>query len=151
MKRPPDGGGVDGIDRLQLDELVGQQLHGPASLALRRRGAGDGDQAGLLGAVELAVLPAGGRAALDGLVQALLHELLADAGDGGGAGLQRLCDPVVGPGVGIGVGLEQDAGAGDQRGLALAGGGQALQLLALLGGQTHHELVFQSHRNPPLS
>ena len=96
------------------------------------------DQAGLGSPVELP-RPAGAilLLAAQGGFQALLHEALADADDGGGADVQGVGDPLVGPGgaaVG-GVGLEQDAGVGELPGSGLAGGDQLGQLLALLGGQ----------------
>src|SRR5262249_52405699 len=68
--------------------------------------------------------------------------------DGGGAELDRLGDPVVGPArsVGGGVGLEQDAGMGQLLGGRLAGGDQLLKGLAFLGGQGDSVLL---HGDPP--
>ena len=48
MKGPADGGRVDRRDHVQLHELVGQQFHGPPGVPGRGRGAGEGDELGLL-------------------------------------------------------------------------------------------------------
>ena len=71
------------VHDLQLDQLVGQQPQRPADSALRRLGAGQGDQAGFGLAIELP-LPAGPvlLLAAQGGLQALLDEALADAFDG---------------------------------------------------------------------
>src|SRR5262249_26486289 len=72
--------------------------------------------------------------AAQGCLQALLDEALADALDGGAADLDRLGDPLVGPGRAAGGGgrLEQGAGGGKLAGGALAGRDQVGQLLAVL-------------------
>jgi hypothetical protein len=135
LKRPPDGGRVDALDRLQLDQLVGQQPPGPAGLALRRRGAGQGDQPRLLLAVEFAVLAVLGLLLVHGGVEALGGELGADAGDGHAVDVQRLYDALVGPGVRpCGVSLEQGPGAAGGVGRVGAGVDRPLQRGAILGG-----------------
>jgi hypothetical protein len=126
----------DRVDDLQLDKLVGQQLHGPHRPPLRRWRAGQGDEPGLGPAVELD-LP--GRSlpplAIQGGVEAQFDESLTDPFDGVGADLQGVGDLPVRPGgsaVG-GVGLEQDAGMGQLAGGGLTGGDQVVEVLAFLG------------------
>ena len=87
------------MEHLRLDQLVGQQLHCPAFPSDRRRREGQGDQAGLGGAVGQA-LPAGAvlRLTSQGLLQAALDEALADALGGAGAAVQGLGDAGVLPG-----------------------------------------------------
>jgi len=98
-ERPPHRLVGDGLDHLQFHEPVGQQLHGPAGAAVGRAGAGQGDQAGLGGPVELprAAGPAL-RLADQGGLEALLDEALADPLDGGDADLGGLGDAGVRPG-----------------------------------------------------
>jgi hypothetical protein len=82
LERPADRRRVDRRDDLQLDEAIGQEPHGPPDAAGGRLGAGDLDQPGLLGAVELAVLAAGRLLAVEGSVEAVGGELVADPLDG---------------------------------------------------------------------
>jgi hypothetical protein len=85
-----------------------------------------------------------------GGVRAALDEALADALDGAQAAAQRLGDAGVVPGrpaCGL-VGLEQDAGAGERAGGALAGGEELGQVLALLGGEGDEVLLLR-HGWPP--
>src|SRR5262249_42471872 len=107
-------------------------------MALGRLGAGQGDQACLGGPVERAG-PAGPVVALavQGGVEALLDEALADPLDGAGGDLDSFGDVGVVPGrtAGGGVGLEQDAGVGEQSGGGLALGKQGGQLVPFGGGQ----------------
>jgi len=135
--------------------LVGEQLHRPFLAALRRRGAGEGDQPGLGPAVELA--RAAGpvlRLAAQGGVQPLLDEPLPHPGDGGEADVEGLGDALVGPGgatLGL-VGFDQDAAMGQFLGRGLASSGQLVQEVALLGGQCHKVFLHRGFlpKEPPV-
>jgi hypothetical protein len=89
FQSPPDRLVGDRVHDFQLDELVGQQLHGPRLTALRRGGASQGNEPSLGLAVELDL---SGRSlpllAIQGGVEALLDEPLTDPLDGVGADLQ---------------------------------------------------------------
>ena len=142
MERPADRGRVDRRDDFEFDQLVRQESHRPPRPPGGRLGAGDGDEPGLLRAVQLAVLPAGRLLAVERGVQALGGELLADALDGHAGDVEGVGDAVVGPRVGAGrVGLQKDAGAGGHGGGALAGVGEALEGLAVGGGQGDGDLI----------
>src|SRR6185437_16105560 len=69
---------------------------------------------------------------------ALLDEPLADPLDGGDGDLDRLGDPMIGPGGAAlgGIGLEQDAGVGQLLGGSLASGNEVVEGLPLVGGQS---------------
>ena len=98
-ERPPHRLVGDRRDGLQLDQLVGQQPHRPRLAAVRRRGAGHGDQPRLGPPVE-GRLPAGAGLLLadQGGLQSLLDEPLPDPLDGGDADLGGLGDAGVRPG-----------------------------------------------------
>jgi hypothetical protein len=102
-----------------------------------------------LGAVELAALPARGSLAPYGRLQPLLYELLAHAGHRRRAGVEDFGDAVVGPAVGGDIGLQQDAGAPDQRRRAGAGGGAVFEFVPLFGGEPHDKLILQRHHDSP--
>src|SRR5437763_6370545 len=151
FQRPPDGLVAGGVHHLQLDEPVGQHLQRPAGLPGRGRGAGDGDQPGLLVAVEFAVLPAGRLLPVEGQVQPTVGELLADPGHRPGAAVEGLGDRRVVPPRGApgNIRLEQDAGVDQGPGRVLAGAGHPLQFPAVAGGQADDVLVLEGHGGPP--
>jgi hypothetical protein len=98
FESPPHGLGTDAIGVLQFDHLLGQQADGPTPSSEGRLTTGQGDQMGLLFAIEFAVaMPRLGAASEDGL-QALLHEGLADAIDGSQPDGKGGADLLVGPG-----------------------------------------------------
>jgi hypothetical protein len=84
--------------------------------------------------------------AVQGGVQAVFDEPLADPLDRGDVDLDGLGDTGVGPSraIGGGIGLEQDAGTGQLLGGRLAGGDQALQGVTPLGGQREGVLLGAS-------
>lgn len=104
---------ADADARLQRDEALGQETERPALLAVWRRGAGEGDEVGFLLPVEFAAA-SGWTLALEGGVEAIEHEGLAHALDGGKADLEGLTDGVVRPGRagGCAISFEQDARMG---------------------------------------
>ena len=106
FERPPHGlrAGVIGV--LQLDHFLGEQANGPTPSPKGRLTTGQGDQVGLLFAIELAVaMPRLGAPSEDGL-QSLLHEGLADAIDGSQPDGKGGADLLAGPGRAGGIGLE---------------------------------------------
>jgi len=122
FERPPHRLGADVLGVLQFDHLVGQQADGPPSASEGRLATGQGDQVGLLLAIEFpAAMPRLGAARENGL-QTLFDEGLADAIDGHQADIEGRADLLIGPGRAVGVRLEQDPGTADLpcRRLALA-------------------------------
>ena len=96
FERPPDRVVAGAIDNVQLHDRGFQQRQCPSLAPLRRRRAGQRDQLGLRGTVEDALSGGVGRVfAGQGSIEASLHQLLARAGDGVDAGIQRLGDPAV--------------------------------------------------------
>ncbi len=109
---------------------------------LRRRRAGQGDEAGLGPTVELG--GTGRRVpllAFQGGVESLLDEASADPLDHRDMDFQGVGDPPVGPVQAVvgGVGLEQDAGVGQLASGALAGGDEVVERLAFVGGEGDFE------------
>jgi len=137
LERLPNRLRAHRVHHRQLHQPVGQQLERPPLAAVRRDRAGEGDEPGLGPPVQLPV-PARPGLGLTGQggVEPLLDEPPADPLDGGHADLDRLGDPVVGPGRAAGgsVGLEQDAGVAQLLSGRLAGGDQGGELLPLVGG-----------------
>jgi hypothetical protein len=115
LERPPDRLVGDGVHHPQLDQLVGQQLHGPHVPAVRRVRARQGDQPGLGRPVQLPlparpVLPLPPQAVLE----PALDEPLPHAADGADPDPQFLGgDRVLQGGAAVRlVGRKEDAGAG---------------------------------------
>src|SRR5262249_30928896 len=96
----------------------------------------------LLRAVELAVLPAGGALAVQGGVEPLLGELLADTRDGHPVEVECLGDAVIGPAVrAVAIGTQQDEGASAGVSRMRAGVDDSFQHGSLLGAQMNLDLV----------
>ena len=85
----------DSLDHLELDELVREQAEGPAGRAVGWRAAGEGDQAGLLGAIDLALVLAARCTTVEGCFEPLLDKLFADARDGRLADLNSVGNGIV--------------------------------------------------------
>jgi hypothetical protein len=112
FERPADRVVAGAIDDVQLHYRGLQQFQGPPRTPLGRLGTSKRDQLGLGGAIEDALSGRAGRVlAGQGGIQSALHQLLAGAGNGVDAGLQRLGDLTVALAfAGLrGVGLPQDA------------------------------------------
>ena len=100
FERPPDGVVAGAIDDVQLHDRGLQQRQRPPLASFGWRRAGKRDQLGLGGAVEDALSGgAGGVLAGQSGIEASLHQLLARAGNGVDAGIQRLGDLAVAPGL----------------------------------------------------
>jgi hypothetical protein len=128
------------VHTLQLDHPPCQQAQAPPTVAVRRRRAGQGDQVGLLLAVQLpAVGPPAAAVRAERRRQALLDEPPAQTLHGGEADVEGLDDPLVRPArpsLGL-VRLEQDLGVLELAHVRLAAREQPPQPLALLAGQRH--------------
>jgi hypothetical protein len=150
FERLPHGLWTGAVGVLQFDQLLGQQANGPTPSPGGRLATGQGDQVGLLFAIELAAaMPRLGTASEDSL-QALFDEGLAHAIDGSQADAKGGADLLVGPGrAGGDVRLEQDPGTGDLAGSRFALAHQRLQALPLLLGQFHHILLVHCRCLPP--
>ena len=102
-----------GGDVSQIDETVGEQTQGPAGEAGGGLAASQGDQVGLLVAIQLALVESVRFGRTEGDVQARLDERLPHPVDCGEADIESLTDLVVGPSgskVG-GIGFEEDSRA----------------------------------------
>ena len=105
---------------------------------------------GLLGAIELAVLPAGGLLAEQRRRETLLHERLAHPVHRGGPTRDRLGNPFIVPALPTfaDIGLEQNAHVDQHGRRPLAGADEVIQLGPLFIGQTNN--VFgQRHGQAP--
>ena len=104
---------ADRLDDAEFDDAPGEQAQGPRGVALRRRPEAQGDDLGLLLAVEqlgdrrvVALL------AVEGQVETLEHAAAAHVLDRGGAAATGLGDLGIDPGIGpVDVGEQQDVGA----------------------------------------
>ena len=82
--------GADAVHDLAFNQLVRQQSQGPAGPALRRLGAGQGNQVSLPCTIQLPLPPVELLPAPQGCFQALLHAAAAHPLHRGGAHLQGL-------------------------------------------------------------
>jgi hypothetical protein len=126
--------------------LLGEKPQGPARPSLGRGLAGERDQVGFLGAIQLALIGARPRAVgSQRRLQALLDEALAQPLDGGNACMEGFGDALVRPArsiVGL-IRLEQDLSVLETAHVCLAPGQQPLKLLALLTRKRHPILLGQ--------
>src|SRR3712207_5967075 len=96
---------ADRLDDLEFNELVGQELHGPAAAAFRRLAAGQSNEEGLLPAVQLGP-PAGARLFRERPRQSAFDKAPSDALDRGRVDMQRGRNGLVAAAV---IGQQQDA------------------------------------------
>jgi hypothetical protein len=127
----------------QLDELVGQQPHGPAPPTGRRLTAGQGDQVSFLFAVQLTWSPTAQGLTRQNGRESLIDKRLAHTIDRGKTHLERLADLVVGPGgpLGANIGFQENPGAGHFSGRNFASGHQVFEIVAFLRGQGNNKLL----------
>ena len=113
---------------------------------LRHRAAGQRNQVGLLGTVELTILPARGLLSEQSRREAFLHEGLADPVPRRSPALHRLGHPVVVPTrpVRPGIGLEQNPRMDDHGRRPLPSANQVFQFGTFLGGQVDDCLLYTS-------
>src|SRR3954452_10601380 len=130
----------DRVDMAELDHLVGQEPERPAAPAGGGAPAGQGDQVGLLLAIEHPG-PARDGTADEGPLEAAFDEVAADSVDGDRSDIQGEADPFVGPGRPrfAAIRLQEDAGSGQLARRRLALGDEGLQSLALLGREADDE------------
>ena len=118
----------------------------------RSRRAGQGDESRFLPTVEFAVLPPGGRLAMERGVEALGGELLADTHDRHSRGLQRLGDPFIAPGIGtVGVGLKQYLSSSPHGCRPRSSADERNQRPSLLRRQAYHHLRCWGHKRSSMS
>jgi hypothetical protein len=108
---------------VQFNHPIGQEAQRPAGMAGGRFTTGQGDEAGLLRAIQLALVHAVGGAPVQRRFQTLLDVLAADAGDGRLAHLHGVGDTFVHPAGALraAVGFEQDARVRQQAGWGRTG------------------------------
>src|SRR5262245_9007984 len=130
----------DRVDMAELDHLVGPETERPAAPARGWAAARQGDQMGLLLAIEHPG-PARDGPADQGPLEAAFDEVAADPVDGDRPDIQREADLLIGPSRPrvAAIGLQEDAGPGQLARRRLAFGDEGLQVLALLGGQADDE------------
>src|SRR5215207_2884227 len=138
------------VDIGQLDHMLGEKPQRPARPSLGRGLAGERDQLGFLGPIQLALIGVCPRAVgSQRRLQALLDKALAQPLDGGDACMEGLGDPLVRPArttVGL-IRLEQDLGVLETAHVCLAPRQQPLKLLALLTRERYPILL--GHGWPP--
>jgi hypothetical protein len=132
----------DRLHQVQFDQLLGQQAQRPAPPARGRVGAGQGHQVRFDFAIDLAG-QSRHRLGLQGGLQALLDEPLAEAFDGADGEGEGRGDVGIFPADGL-VGLEQRLGVAEGAGSGFALGEQLLELVAFVVGQGHHILLHGS-------
>jgi hypothetical protein len=150
FERLPHGLGADAVGVFHLHHLLGEQANGPTPSSGGRLATGQGDEVGLLFAIEFAAaMPRLGTAREDRL-QALFNEGLADAIDGSQADRKGSTDLLIGPGrTSAGICLEQNPGTADLSGSRFALAHQGLQAVPFLIGQLHHILLVHRGCRPP--
>src|SRR5271169_2779635 len=147
FERAPDRAVAGAIDDPEFYDLVLEQPQGPTCASLGRLGTGQGNQLGLLLAVEN---PSNGwhraRLAAQHRLEAVLHQLLARSVNHGWAGLQSFDDPVVAPAFATfrDISLQQNPRLQYQSRRALSFPDQRFKPFAFLAAQPHHILLYQN-------
>jgi len=122
---------------MQFHDFVLQQPEAPFRVSRRRYRAGEGDEFGLLLAVENTRFGGFRRFAGQCRFQAFFYQLFSGATDRRHVGVERRSDLAVAPTLsGFGdVGFEQDTGAGQLLGRALSGADELAQVCAFFGAE----------------
>src|SRR6202045_231751 len=147
FERAPDRAVAGAMDDAEFHDLVLQQPQGPACAALGWLGTGQGNQLGLLLAVEN---PSDGghraRLAAQHSLEAFFHQLLARPVNHGWTGLQSFDDPVVAPPFAgfRDIGLQQDPRLQYPSRRALSFPDQRFKPFAFLAAQPHHILLYRN-------
>ena len=135
----------DLVDLAEFDESVCQETERPAAPTRRRASTRQGDQVGLLLAVEH---PRAARQGTtdEGTVETAFDEVASDPVDGDRREIQSAADLLVGPSRAsvAAIGLRQDARPGQFAGRRLALGDHGLQLFALLDREAHNESLVHN-------
>ena len=132
----------DRVDVAECDQSVRQETERPAAPALWRASAGQGDEVGLLLAVEHSRTARDGTAN-EGPIKTPFDEGAADPVNGDCTEVQSVADLLVGPGraKGTAISFEQDARPGQLARRRLAFGDERFQPASFLDRQTHDELL----------
>jgi hypothetical protein len=132
----------DLFDMAEFDQSIRQEPECPAAPTRRRASAGQGDEVGLLVAIEPS-RTARYATANEDAIETPIDERATDPMDGNRSEVQSVADLLVGPrrAKGTAIGLEQDACPGQLACRRLAFGDERFQPAAFLDSQTHDEFL----------